>query len=101
MANLELRVELGRHPALRSELRWQLVVFGDVGGVWGAGEDATAEPPMFPLHAGTGVGVRAILADTFIARLDLGLSPDPLEVDDGTVVRPPSFGLYITVDSMF
>ena len=101
VANLELRVELGRHPALKSELRWQLVAFGDIGGVWGAGDDATAEAPEFPLHAGTGLGVRAILADTFVARLDLGLSPDPIEEEDGTIVRPPSFGLYITVDSMF
>lgn len=101
VANLELRVELGRHPALKSELRWQLVVFGDTGAVWGAGDDATAETPAFPLHAGTGVGVRAILADTFIGRLDLGISPDPIAEEDGSIAAPPSFGLYITVDSMF
>ena len=101
VANLELRIDLFRHRAFRSVLRWQAVVFGDLGGVWGSESGWTQEAPAFPFHAGTGLGVRAILADTFVARLDLGLAPDPVLEEDGSISRPPNIALYLTVDQMF
>jgi len=101
VANLELRIDLFKHRALKSVMRWQAVVFGDVGGVWGAEHlwDDPAQP--FPLHAGTGLGVRAVWAESFVARLDLGFAPDPILEEDGSISRPPNFGFYLTVDQMF
>jgi hypothetical protein len=96
ISNTELRIDIVRHRLLKQELRWQLVPFADVGVVWGAGVDADAPPPAFPLHPAAGLGVRPIWGETMVGRVDFGLSEDL--TDEGPALN---WGLYLMFDHMF
>lgn len=101
VANVELRLDLFSHKFLKTRLGWQIVPFGDVGVVWGAHELATDPEPAFPLHPAAGLGIRAIMSETFAVRLDVGFAPDAIREPDGTLTQQPNVGLYVTYDQMF
>jgi hypothetical protein len=92
--NSELRIDLIEHGAgSKHHLRWELAPFVDLGTVFGAGEQA----PANPIHPAAGVGVRVIMDETFVGRLDLGLGYDPVE--GASVLREQlSPGMYIFFD---
>jgi hypothetical protein len=95
-SNTELRIDLFTMRALKEDLRWQLVPFADVGVVWGAGDDATADAPELPIHPTVGGGIRAIWARSIVGRVDAAVGPDL--TDSGT---PLNWGLYLVFDHMF
>jgi outer membrane protein assembly factor BamA len=100
--NLELRFTLGQHQLFRRPLVWQLAAFGDAGAVWGAGDAATApQVDLFPLRASGGLGVRLVYASSFVARLDAGLSNDPVVEPTGEVSNELQWGLYLVFDHAF
>ncbi len=96
LANTELRLDVLRHKFLKQEARWQLVPFVDIGTVWGAGDDATAPPPVLPIHPTAGGGFRVIWAETLVGRVDAGVSQDL--TDEGDALE---WGLYLMFDHMF
>jgi hypothetical protein len=101
VGNLELRIDVVRHPLLKQELRWQLVPTADVGAVWGTGEEATAPAPEVPLHPSAGVGIRLIWADAFVGRIDFSVGPDAVQEPDGTITQEPYYGFFLLFDHMF
>ncbi|MDP7110577.1 MAG: BamA/TamA family outer membrane protein [Myxococcota bacterium] len=101
IANVEWRIEILRHPFFKSQLRWQLVPFVDVGAVWGAGNDATAESPDAPLHPAVGVGIHPVLAGSFMGRMDVAIAPERVVDGDGAVTQQFGWGFYLAFDQMF
>jgi hypothetical protein len=95
VGNVELRIDLFRHRLFKEPLRWQLVPFVDVAAVWGAGDDATAPPPEFPLHPTVGLGAHWVFAQSFVARIDAGFGPDAVREEDGSITQEPGWGLYL------
>ena len=101
IANVEWRIEVLRHAFFRSELRWQVVPFVDLGAVWGAGEAATADAPEVPLHPAVGLGIHPVLAGSFMGRMDVAFAPERVRDDDGTVREEFGWGFYLSFDQMF
>ncbi len=101
IANVEWRIDVLRHRLFKNELRWQVVPFVDLGLTWGAGEQATAEPPAFPLHPAVGIGLHPVLADAFVGRVDVALAPERVRADDGTISHRLDWGLYFVFDQTF
>ncbi len=95
VGNVELRIDLFQHRLFKRQMRWQLVPFVDVATVWGAGEDATAPPPDFPLHPTVGIGAHWVFAKAFVARIDAGFGPDAVREPDGSITQEPGWGLYL------
>ena len=99
--NAEARFYVVQHRLFGRLMRWQLALLADAGTVFGAGDDATAPPPAFPLHPAAGVGVRAIYQNTFVGRIDSGFGLDPIRELDGSVTHELSFGIYVVFDHAF
>lgn len=97
VANLELRVDTLRHRLGKSsQMEWEIAPFVDAGTVWGAGSG----PAEMPVHPGAGLGVRPVLNETFVGRLDAAVGLDRLEGPTGEEVRP-TFGFYMVFDHPF
>ena len=101
VGNVELRLDLLRHRLFGDPLRWQLVPFVDVGVLWGAGTTATAPAPDVPLHPSVGLGVHLVWAQSFAARIDLAVGPDPVREPDGSITQEPNLGFYLMFDQMY
>jgi hypothetical protein len=101
LLNLEARFDLFRHAAGANNMVWQLALYSDVGGVFGAGDGATDEAPGIPLHPAAGAGLRVIYADAFVGRIDTGFGLDPVREEDGAVTQDPTFGIYVVFDHAF
>lgn len=101
LANLELRFRLGEHPLFHRPLVWQLGLFCDAGIVWAAGDDAAAPNPDFPLHVTGGLGVRIIFDRSFVGRVDVGFSNDPIQEASGEVSNAFQYGIYVVFDQAF
>jgi outer membrane protein assembly factor BamA len=99
--NLEARFKVLQHPLFHRPIVWQLALFGDAGLVWGAGDAATASAPDFPLHITGGLGIRAVYAESFVARIDVGLGADAVAEADVAITQELSWGLYIVFDHAF
>lgn len=96
VANGELRLDVLRHSAGSAQLAWELAPFVDVGTVWGAG----LQTDELPVHGGAGVGVRVVLDETFVGRLDTAVGLDPVQTPDGAELRPTG-GFYMVFDHPF
>jgi len=101
VGNLELRIDVIKHNLFKQPMRWQLVPFADVGAVWGAGANATASPPDFPLHPTVGLGIHVIWAEAFVGRVDFGVGPDPIAEEDGSLTQAVGWGIYLMFDQTF
>ncbi len=101
IANVEWRIDILRHAFFKSQLRWQLVPFVDVGAVWGAGDDATAGAPDVPLHPAVGLGIHPVLAGSFMGRMDVAIAPERVRGADGVVRDEFGWGFYLSFDQMF
>jgi hypothetical protein len=101
LANVELRFRLGEHNLFRRPLTWQLGLFGDAGVVWAAGDDALEEELDFPLHVAGGLGLRLIFDRSFVGRLDVGFSNDPVREPTGEVSSAFQYGIYVVFDQAF
>ncbi len=97
VANGEVRIDVLRHQLAGEELRWQLVPYGDVGFVFGAG----AESPSPVFHPAVGLGVRPIWGETLVGRLDVGVGWDRVVSSDGATTRHLSWGFYLVFDHLF
>ena len=101
VANAELRVHTASWQLLGRPLDVELAPFADAAAVFGAGEQATAEPPSLPLHPSGGLGARLIFDRSFVGRLDVGWALDPVMDADGGVRQEPTMGLYMAFDHAF
>jgi hypothetical protein len=101
VGNVELRIDVVRHKLFKREVRWQLVPFADVATAWGAGDQATAPPPDFPLHPTAGLGIHLVFDGAFAARIDAGFGPDAVAEADGSVTQEPGWGLYLQFGQTF
>jgi outer membrane protein assembly factor BamA len=101
VANAELRFRLIEHRAFRRPMEWQLGLFCDAGVVWGAGERATAPDPDFPIHVSGGAGIRLVFDRSFVGRVDVGFSNDPVREFDGSVSNEFQYGIYVVFDQAF
>ena len=50
---------------------------------------------------GIGGGIRAILQESFVGRVDVGVGLDPVRERDGRIVNETSWGIYIVFDHAF
>lgn len=101
VVNLEARFRLFAHRVLRRSITWQLAPFFDAGIVFAEGERATAPAPRLPVHLSGGAGIRGILEETFVLRLDSGVGLDTIREPDGRESYAPSFGFYLVFDHAF
>jgi len=99
--NLEARFRVLDHTAFGESVQWQLALFSDNGVVWGAGDSATAPDPELPFHPAGGGGIRVVLQEAFVGRIDMGVGLDPVRERDGRIVNEISWGIYIVFDHAF
>jgi len=101
IANGELRWVALRHKLFGRPLAWELTPYVDVGTVWGSGDSATARPRGLPVHPGAGGGLRLILDETFVGRVDFAGAEDPVLEPDGSVTREWTTGFYLVFGHPF
>ena len=99
--NAELRAGLFEHRLRRQTMQWQGALLADAGIVFGSKYRTTDRRADIPVHPAVGVGLRAIYAESFVARLDVGVGLDPVMEADDEVTQRPSFGIYVVFDHAF
>jgi outer membrane protein assembly factor BamA len=98
--NAEARIKLFQHNLFKRPLAWQLGIFADLGGVFGANDNTPASGGPF-VHPGGGAGVRLVYDSIFVMRVDAAAGLDPLQLADGSVKNEAKFGLYVVFDQAF
>jgi hypothetical protein len=101
VANAELRIHAASWTLLKRPFDIEIAPFTDAASVFGAGEDATAEAPLLPIHPAAGIGIGAIFDRAFVGRIDLGWALDPVTREDGGITQEPTLGLYMAFDHAF
>lgn len=93
----ELRLRLFHHEAFgRLPLTYEVAPFVDLAAVSGEADD----PIGPPLHGSAGLGLRLIVDETFVGRVDAGYGAD-VAACAGCPTTLPTLGVYVAFDHPF
>lgn len=101
LLNTELRVDVVQHTLRDRPMRWLVVPSVDLGWSFGQVGAAPAGPRGSWVVPTAGVGVRAVYDESFVGRIDWGISPDPIQTSAGAVRYGRAVGFYVTFDHLF